>query len=260
MRDPSTMPGWWQDSNGQWWPPERHPNYGPSEMMQDEDPTYEDREGIDWWWDGSDWNYWRESDNDWTVLPGAAPAGLLLDMDEPIPLNLQPVPPGYWRASDGRLYPPQPGGGWSLRQARAESTVPAGGWLAIAGGLMIAVGSLLPWMTFGLLGLSRNGFQLGDNESLTADGPTCLVLGIITVIIGITRLTGTSMPRWIERSTIVTGILAGLTVVANWSAIHDFVSTIQSKGTSAAIGYGYWICATGAVVAVVAGFILRSAE
>ena len=113
-------------------------------------------------------------------------------------------------------------------------------------------------MTFGLGSVSRNGFQLGVNDAVTVDGPLLALLGIVTIIIGITRLTGTAMPSWLQRSTIVSGIVAAIIIALNWTGIHQVVESVQGSGISAAIGYGYWVCALGAVVAVVAGFILRS--
>jgi hypothetical protein len=135
--------------------------------------------------------------------------------------------------------------------------MPAGAWLAIIGGILLAVGTLLPWMTFGLGELTRNGFQLGADESLTADGPVLVLLGVLTAVIGITRLTNSSMPRGIQRSTLVTGLISGAVVGLNWSGIHSLVQNVQGTGTLAQVGYGYWICAIGAGLAVFSGFILR---
>lgn len=170
-------------------------------------------------------------------------------------MSVSPPSTGYESNSGKPLLPAQQGTGSA---SDASSTTPAGGWLAIAGGLLIAVGTFLPWMTFGLGTISRNGFQLGANDALTAAGPVLAILGIVTVIIGITRLTGTVMPSWLQRSTIVSGLAAGVVVAVNWSGIHQVVENAQGSGISAAIGYGYWVCALGAVVAVAAGFVLRS--
>lgn len=285
-------PGWWQASDGQWYPPDTHPDYEPQPAPavptrpadlapkqvpntpestddaevgddgdpEDDDPTYVDADGVDWWWDGRLWNYW--GDDDWIEFPGQLPAGLI-EVDESVPLNLRPMPSGYGRAADGRIYPLGPGGPASPTSAAAvvrapDSTVPAGGWLAIAGGLILAIGTLLPWVTLGLGNLTRNGFQMGQNDSVSIDGPLLLTLGVVTVIIGITRLTGTAMPAWIARSTIWTGLIAGISLWADHSGLQDLVSKAQGLQITAAIGYGYWICAVGAGIAVVAGFVLNS--
>jgi hypothetical protein len=115
-------------------------------------------------------------------------------------------------------------------------------------------------MTFGLGTINRNGFQLGPNDTLTIDGPICLILGVVTVVIGITRLVGSEMPALLQRSSIVTGIAAGILIALNWSGVHSIVVRVQNAGAAAAIGYGYWICAIGAAVAIVAGLVLRSAD
>jgi hypothetical protein len=49
---------------------------GRGDTDQSDDPTYVDADGIDWWWDGRNWNYWVESEDDWRVFLGGAPSGL----------------------------------------------------------------------------------------------------------------------------------------------------------------------------------------
>ena len=77
---------------------------GGSEPGTDDiDPTYEDLEGNDWWWDGQSWNYWHDSD-EWISIAGVMPFGLV-EVDDFLPLGVRAAPPGYYRATDGRLYP-----------------------------------------------------------------------------------------------------------------------------------------------------------
>lgn len=127
---------------------------------------------------------------------------------------------------------------------------------------MIA-GDFLPWLSattgFGT-GLTRNGFQLGKLDSLTFDGPLILLLGIITVVIGITHVTRSAMPTFIQRSPIATGVVVGLLLVNRWSGIHDAVNAVNQKDASAfaSVGYGFWLCAVGAGLAIIGGLVLRS--
>jgi hypothetical protein len=169
---------------------------------------------------------------------------------------------GWWEASDGRWYPPvdrrPPPPLPPPPDPTYGDTTPAGAWLAIAGGAMAAIGSLLPWEQIGTF--ARNGFQLGAHDSVTFDGPACLILGIVTIVIGITRLTNSAMPRFIQRSTIVTGVLVGLVLAGDYSSIHHSVNQITASGEIASIGYGYWVCGVGAVVAVAGGIVLRSGQ
>ena len=86
--------------------------------------------------------------------------------------------------------------------------MPAGAWLAIIGGLLIGISAFLPWLTATALidHVSRNGFQLGNNFGFSADGVVCIILGVVTVLVGIARLTNSATPRFLQRSAIVTGI------------------------------------------------------
>jgi hypothetical protein len=143
-----------------------------------------------------------------------------------------------------------------------RDTTPSGAWLAILGGAGIAISTILPWFTVtGLIGINRNGFQLGSNNGLTFDGPICMALAVVTILIGISRLTGTSLPKYIQRSTIVTGLGVGVILVNRYSGIHDLVNQVNSHTDfSASFGYGFWLCGVGAVVALVGGFVLRSSK
>jgi hypothetical protein len=198
--------------------------------------------------------------------PVAAQHTLTVGMDRPPPRSPANVPDlsygsGWWEASDGRWYPPvdrRPPPPAIYDPSDVADTTPAGAWLAIAGGAMIAIGSLLPWVQIG--GFARNGFQLGANESVTIDGPICLILGIVTIVIGITRLTNSAMPRFIQRSTIVTGVVVGFVLAGDYSAIHHSVDQTNGSWDIASIGYGYWVCGVGALVAVAGGIVLRSGQ
>ena len=69
MSDTSQGPGWWLAADGKWYAPEQ------------EDPTYVDADGTEWWWDGSSWNCWVAEQ--WVPVPGATPAGMVpLDAPE----------------------------------------------------------------------------------------------------------------------------------------------------------------------------------
>ena len=55
---------------------EQEPETSESEVSDnDEDPTYVDVEGVEWWWDGSSWNCWVAER--WVPIPGFDPSGLV---------------------------------------------------------------------------------------------------------------------------------------------------------------------------------------
>jgi hypothetical protein len=78
-----------------------------------------------------------------------------------------------------------------MDQLRATDASQMGGWLAIIGGLLVAIGAFLPWFTGTVIvgsSFNPNGFQLGNQNALTFDGPVCLLLAIVMLVIGILRL------------------------------------------------------------------------
>lgn len=63
----------------------------------------------------------------------------------------------------------------------------------------MALGAFLPWIQETPF-LTRNGFQLGSNMSFTIDGVIALGLGLVTIAIGISRLTKAPLPRGLQKS------------------------------------------------------------
>jgi hypothetical protein len=134
-------------------------------------------------------------------------------------------------------------------------------WLAIIGGGLVALGAFLPWFTgatLGYLSFNRNSFQLSNQNGLTFAGPMCLLLASVTVVIGIVRLTQAAMPRFLQRSTIVTAIAIYLVLLSQYSGVqHDWLNPITDTMGSLAVGSGFWTCCAGALLALIAGFVMR---
>src|ERR1035438_3717104 len=116
------------------------------------------------------------------VNPAAAASGMATGISET---------PSPTTASEDRLRPIPTG--WE--------------WVLIVAGALVAIGSLLPWeqARAGFVSLTRNGFQLGANLSFSIDGLVFMALGVIAALIGITRLTSRSFPRWLNGSPIILG-------------------------------------------------------
>ncbi len=135
-------------------------------------------------------------------------------------------------------------------------------WAVIVGGALLAIGTLMAWLTASdaLLNVSRNAFQLGPHEGLTADGPIVLVLGLVLTGIGISRLTRSSMPRFVQRSPVVAALGACIVMGLEYPSVHNWVSQVSSSTVLASIGVGYWICCLGAIVALLAGLRLLHDE
>lgn len=200
-------------------------------------------------------------------------------MSAPEPPRRRQAPTGEWQylGADGYWYEESPGGAHAPRHAQtptpisssvptpaqaapshdaSTSSVPAGGWLAIVGSFLVGLGTVLPWVSASALivTVNRNAFQLGANESLTAVGPVLVILAVVGVAIGVARLTRSSVPRGMQTSAVVLGFAMLLLVVLNYP--------IRPSGLGSAViwsvTYGFWICAIGAAVVIVAGFTLRS--
>ena len=135
-------------------------------------------------------------------------------------------------------------------------------WTVVAGGALVALGSLLAWMTAtaGIFSISRNAFQLGDHESMTVDGPIVMVLGLLLIGIGVARLTNTSMPRFVQKSPIIVGLGVALVLGYDYQSIHQWALSLNSSGALGSVGTGYWVCCVGDALAILAGIGLLSSE
>lgn len=134
-------------------------------------------------------------------------------------------------------------------------------WAILGGGVMIAAGTLFAWLTAttALISVSRDAFQLGANESLTADGPIVLVLGLMTMAIGIASITDSAMPRFSQKYALILGLAAAVYLGIEYRSVHNWVNQVSSSYATASIGTGYWICCIGALITMIAGAsILRS--
>lgn len=127
----------------------------------------------------------------------------------------------------------------------------------------MVVGCFLPWLSATVFiggGLSRNAFQLGNKLAFSIDGVIGVGLGAIAVVIGIVRLTNTSMPRYIQSSSAVVGLGGAILVANRWSSLNALVHKAQNAlgnvGT-ASLGVGIYMVAVGAGLAIIGGIVLR---
>lgn len=127
----------------------------------------------------------------------------------------------------------------------------------LIGGGLLALGSFLPWLqaSVPLIGsISRNGLDGGG------DGIITLLLGVVTLIIGAVRMSGSQMPPVLQKSPVVTGIAAVVLVVIDGVSVSERVSDVSSAGASASIGYGLYVCGLGGVLAIIGGLGLRASS
>jgi hypothetical protein len=123
------------------------------------------------------------------------------------------------------------------------------------GGLLIVLGSFLPWLTATapFVGtISRNGMEGGD-------GIITLILGVVTILIGVSQLTATRLPALLQRSSIVTGVITGAVAIYDYVDVQRRIEDVkeQTELVSASVGAGIWTLIVGAILAIVGGVVVR---
>jgi hypothetical protein len=156
--------------------------------------------------------------------------------------------PQAWQPTPQPPPPPAPSG-------LMRNPVVPGATMTLLGGVLIVLGSFLPWLTATapLVGtISRNGMEGGD-------GIITLILGVVTILIGVTELTATSLPTLLQRSPIVTGAITVIVAVINYLNVQQRIEDVreESELIAASVGAGIWTLVVGAVSAIVGGVLVR---
>jgi hypothetical protein len=126
-------------------------------------------------------------------------------------------------------------------------------WLVIAGGAMVAVGSLMPWVStttvFG--SINRSAWQFGSGLSDDGTGPLLLIVGLLLASVGWAMLGGRARRYGSKRTAIVIEAILLLLLILIFKPLIDFVNQGGTKFTVGSIGIGYWISVVGTLVALV---------
>jgi hypothetical protein len=134
--------------------------------------------------------------------------------------------------------------------ASGELSIPGMG--IVAGGALVAVGSILPWVTavggFGI-SVSRSGIEGGD-------GLLTIVLGIGIALLGLTMARGEYLSR--ATVTLIASIVALAVVALDYLDITKRITDASSDGVYGSVGVGLWIVGVGAVIGAYSSFRTRS--
>jgi hypothetical protein len=151
-----------------------------------------------------------------------------------------------------------------MRVPEDTSRASGGGWFSLVGGLLIVAGSLLPWTHAQVLAaiVDRNGMQLGANSGFSVVGLVTLILGLITCLIGLSTVAHFQMPRFVQRSSIITGVVAAALVALNIPTLEHYVQTVQATSAlaQASLGYGLWLVFIGCALSITGGLVVRASR
>jgi hypothetical protein len=74
------------------------------------------------------------------------------------------------------------------------------------------------------------------------DGIITLMLGVVTILIGVSQLTATPMPALLQRSSIATGVITGVVAIQGYVDVQRRIEDVkeQTELVSASVGAGIW--------------------
>lgn len=134
------------------------------------------------------------------------------------------------------------------------------------GGVLLVIAPFLPWLsvsgTIFLGEVDLNAFQLGDiahGSSFTWDGVELVALGVLTLGVGVIRLTTVALPKAILHGTVLLGLLAGSICINRYRLMNHAVDVVNTKYAfvSSLIESGLYVAIFGSVGAILAGLIVR---
>ncbi len=166
-------------------------------------------------------------------------------MDEP---PTTPPPPD-------RPLPEPPEPGLSAETGRGPAPPPArpagdpnAGWFVLAGGVLVIVGILLPWLTL-----------TGPADTVSAKGSDLAGWGFY-ILGGFAIVRGLAMTRP-DRFTfrfgtpLVGGLILAFLIATHWGRLQDDLDLARSHGIEASIGIGFWVVVAGTACVLIGGIL-----
>jgi hypothetical protein len=131
-------------------------------------------------------------------------------------------------------------------------------WLVLLGAAVLIIAAFLPWFTASaaFVSVSRNAFQLGQDEGFSIDGLVMVAAGIVAGLVAIAHLRHTTLRvKW---SAIVAGLVAAIWAGFDVANINQsLVDPVKAKGGVASVGFGVWLAVIGGVVTALAAIAMR---
>jgi hypothetical protein len=134
----------------------------------------------------------------------------------------------------------------------------AGGIIAGAGGFLVALGALLPWITASaaFASFSANGMQGGG------DGIWLLVIGVVILAMAIVAIISKSSEAAPSVVIIILGLIGGVVMAIDLGEINDRINTAKSQSDLivASVGAGVFVVFVGAALAIGGAILLLTSR
>lgn len=117
--------------------------------------------------------------------------------------------------------------------------------MAVAGGLLLAIGSIMTWISVDL------GFQsFSTVGTATIEGKLTLTAGLILIAAGALAIRGVGPLTALNWLLGAAAVFGAVVLIAEYVDVQNRIAAADGSGASATIGGGVWIAALGAALAV----------
>lgn len=157
-----------------------------------------------------------------------------------------PIVPPHWAPPAGLEHP------YPSRPPQAAKTFDSLALITLFGGALTALGSFMPWVNISapFVSLTKSGME--------ADGRITLILGLISIGIGIARL-ATRTPVAVQLIPVLPGLFTTLIASLDLADTQARMASIPHLGTYvyASVGGGMYAVLIGGILTLVGGFAVR---
>lgn len=120
-------------------------------------------------------------------------------------------------------------------------------YVALVGGIVMIVGSLLPWVSVSSM------FGTINKNGIEGDGIFTLICGVAVILASIVAKEKPGKPSSVLA--VLFGLFGGILAVFTLANVGEATRTISGESVFAAVGIGIYVTLIGAVVAIVGGLM-----
>jgi hypothetical protein len=132
-----------------------------------------------------------------------------------------------------------------------------GAFLQLLGAVLLVASVFMPWLVLGV-GLSISGDKLGSGGAVTSSSAVFIIVGCSVALVAAILVMNPNAPTFLGQIGIVACVLTAVFAVVRYQAVEHQVSAARTiVGSSANIGFGWWVCFVSILLILAGGLVCR---